>query len=235
MSDNRHGFSSFKPTQHAEDVASTDILTENAITSEQLQARLHSLSLDVAVAQFEDGQEEIVTSPLPVSDLAADARKKKRRSWLSNDGDKKSKSFLRFFSPNRSYSLHKKRESKTTTKKWKIGSFFKSSPERRLRFFSFKSLSGRKRGHTLNTSANESTSVNDVYSVFDDVPEPLGLQRSSSVDNVTLKPRNKVPGNRRPVSFMTFQQFPLDFNSFFFSEFKNFRSMRFCFIIYRPS
>nr|XP_009861626.1 titin [Ciona intestinalis] len=204
----RPRFSSFKPSSHENSLSPDPKLQENAITSDQLQARIDPLTLDVAGATFDIENEEIVTSPLPVTDLARDLQKKKRRSWISvsakKSEGKKNKSFIRgLFSPSRSYALNRKNESETNSaKKWKFGNIFKSSPERGSRFFSFKAFSRRKRSHTLNTSATNSPEGNQVYSVFP-TEEPGQLQRSFSVENVSLRPRAK-PTNPRPVSFMTF-------------------------------
>ncbi|XP_076803873.1 uncharacterized protein LOC143447572 [Clavelina lepadiformis] len=147
-SSQRPRFSSFKPLDPneetdvpaAQDADRFDVpnpSSGNGITSEELSANLgkEPLKLDVAASQLgaeeEDKEEEIVASPLPVTDLARghkslkDKKQKNRMSWFGGSTlsrsvslDKglgksapspKSRSFFRFFSTSRSYNVGKEK------------------------------------------------------------------------------------------------------------------------------
>ena len=237
-------FSSFKPEKSSDDTSNNipstsrnvldDVVSGDVISSGDFKATLGEKILTSAVppAQLECDTPEVITSPLPVTDLArghkslkAD-KKKNRFSWggslprsVSADPEeeknKKSRTLFRnFFSTRRAYSMNDDKRKSTGSlgdepgpkKKWSFfGIFRSSSSKKRSRFSIFRR---KKKSHDLESPQFTQT----AYSVFSgaSTSKSDALKQAVSCDDVTMREKEVPPTKPRPVSFMTFQRPPSD-------------------------
>ena len=254
----RSRFSSFKPDKASQAVESSaskshdsspisthqeqalEVNSGPVLSSREFQAHLRgaNVSEELPAAHLEGDAIEIVTSPLPVTDLASghkkikgDKKKKNRLSWgdslprsQSEDPEtektKKRRSLFRgLFSTRRAYSMEKDQRKSTLSleeeperkKKWSFFGIFRSSSSSSKKKSRFSIFRRKTRSHDLHTSSSPYLSKG-AYSVYgvSRTPEMDQVKQSASLENITMREKEVIQTKPRPVSFMTFQRPPSD-------------------------
>ena len=236
----RSRFSSFKPpaplpptgiSKSKSSIRSSPSSASEPIPGDQFQVGLKDPSA-VSEPHPHDyvEEEDDLKSPLPVKDLASGHKQlkaEKRKNRFSfvptgstvdqNSGkssNRKSRSLFRnFFSSRKSYSMSKNQtvsysfdEEPPKKSKWSFFGIFRSGSKRsRFSFFRRK-----KKSHDLNASNSLHPGAFSMFAVQEEPLNSDALKQSMSFEDISRRPREDVSSKPRPVSFMTFQQLPID-------------------------